>query len=455
MRRTLAVVALCATPLLGAQAADGASVRESDPVVLRGSSVKRLIGVDPSRIVAFRYRRGWVQVPVQVDERRKVELGRVYSESGGGPTVTAYADPDASAGPDPDPKLDGDDEIALMARDTGGRAPSTGRPSGVGSTRAVELIVRDGVLGATRYVYLFVRSRKSQLRPDAGREYVRYRFELASGGSYRDSYRTGAGPNPERSSVAAPAYRRTFSDRWIDDGLAILAGDATGAEILDRHTVYLSGLCSFNENAFSNGEGGFLANTSGPVRAIRSFIGAQSGPYTQRDHVFYAAREDIHTYLRVHSVPGPADLFDFAPAAIGMSHRSNLDQAGVVIDGKPDPQPSGEARWQLVDGPQGALVVSGLLVTNVPDASLEAYYRDDERRSEGCSGDGAAYGVSGAVIRTPNGTLPNTDPSSQNHYDLTATRVIHYRAPGTQVATARRDDDFARRPLKVRAAPRR
>jgi hypothetical protein len=448
-------VALCAIPLLGAQSAAAASVRTSDPVVVRASSVAPLIGVDPSRIVAFRYRRGWVQVPVQVDERRKVALGSVYSESGGGPIVTAYADPDASAGPDPNPRLDADDEIALMARDTGGRAPAGGRPRGVSSKRAVELSVRDRVLGATRYVYLFVRTADSDRRPGAGREYVRYDFQLASGGSYRDSYRTGAGPNPERSRVAAPAYRRTFSDRWIDDGLAILAGGATGAEILDRHTVYLAGACSFNENAFSNGEGGFLANTSGPVRAIRSFIGAQSGPYTQRDHVFYAAREDIRTYLRVHSVPGPVDLFDFAPAAIGMTHRSNLDPAGVVIDGKPDAYPSGEARWQLVDGPQGALVVSGRLETNVPGASLEAHYVDDERPGNTCSGDGAAYGVSGAAVRTPSGTVPNTDPSSEDHYDLTAHRVVYYRAPGTTAEAARRDDDFARRPLKARAAPRR
>lgn len=438
---------------LGSQEAAGASARPSDPVVVKGTAFSQLIGVRPTDIVAFRYKGGWRQVPVQVDQRRKVALGSVYSSSGGGPVVEAYADPDASAGPDPDPRFDADDELALMARDTGGRAPARSRPAGVGAKRALELSVRDRVLDTTHYVYLFVRTPKSNLRPDAGRRYVRYSFELASGRSYRESYRTGSGPNPERSTVVAPAYTRSFSDRWIDDGLAVLAGGGSGVDILDRHSVYLSG-CFANEDALSAGEGGFLTNTSGPVRAIRSLIGAQSGPYTQRDHIFYAAREDIATYLRVHPVPGPVDVFDFAPSAVGMTYRSNLDSTGVVIDGTPDTQPSGEARWQLVDGPQGAITVSGQLITNVPDAWLEARYVDDARPGNTCTGDGAAYGVSGGAIRTASGSVPNTDPSSPNHYDLTATRIIYYAAPGTTVAMAKRDDEFARRPLKVRAAAR-
>ena len=59
-----------------------------------------------------------------------------------------------------------------------------------------------------------------------------------------------------------------------------------------------------SEDTFNDAEGAFIANKSGPVRAIRSYIGANSGPLTVRQHVFYERREDITTYLRVHAIPG-------------------------------------------------------------------------------------------------------------------------------------------------------
>ena len=63
------------------------------------------------------------------------------------------------------------------------------------------------------------------------------------------------------------------------------------------------------------------------MRAIRSYIGANSGPLTQRDHIFYARREDIRTFLRVHAIPGVLDFFDYSSAAIGMTYRNNATPA--------------------------------------------------------------------------------------------------------------------------------
>ena len=96
-----------------------------------------------------------------------------------------------------------------------------------------------------------------------------------------------------------------------DDGLRIKAGAATGVDILDREKVStVPYACPRTEDTFTgravfhtsdNGEGSFVANISGPVRAIRSVLGANSGPYTQREQVFYADRQEVRVFLRVHS----------------------------------------------------------------------------------------------------------------------------------------------------------
>ena len=75
------------------------------------------------------------------------------------------------------------------------------------------------------------------------------------------------------------------------------------------------------------------------MRAIRSYIGANSGPLTQREHIFYEQREDIRTFLRVHAIPGPWDFFDYSSAAIGMTYRNNRNTDAVTIDGNPERPP--------------------------------------------------------------------------------------------------------------------
>ena len=84
---------------------------------------------------------------------------------------------------------------------------------------------------------------------------------------------------------------------------------------------------------------------SGPVRAIRSYIGANSGIYTQRDHVYYERADVMTTYLRVH--PGSrtsASSTTTRRTAIGMTYRNSANPAGVTIDGVPDPgRPAGDA----------------------------------------------------------------------------------------------------------------
>ena len=137
-----------------------------------------------------------------------------------------------------------------------------------------------------------------------------YDFNLTSG-DYKTTYKRNGGSgssngNPETSTVTTPSYQRGFSDRWNDNDLRITRGGATGVDILDRHDDQFDRIdasCVRSQATFRVGEGAFIVNKSGPVRAIRDFIGANSGPQVQRQHIFYESKEDINTHLRVHPIP--------------------------------------------------------------------------------------------------------------------------------------------------------
>ena len=324
--------------LLSALAVAGcAAERPQDPVVVTGADLPRLRGVLPGDVVAFRRLGGaWEQVPVQVDERAQVDLGRVLNAAPSGVTSLTYTDAGTFAGADPDPALDADDEVALMGIDSGARAPAGSAPPGVVAGTGQELAITDPLGNATpSYAYLFRRS--GGLDPGAGRSYVAYRFALASG-DYKTTYDIGAGPNPEDSTVRTASYTRHFSDRWVSDAITVLAGGASGVDVLDRHqALFAPGNCVRTEDTFSAGRGAFVVNKSGPVRAIRGYIGANSGPYTQRTHVFYAQREEIRTDVRVHAIPGVMDV-----VVAQADGRSGLEPADpedrVVFSGRDCPR---------------------------------------------------------------------------------------------------------------------
>ena len=53
--------------------------RPSDPVVLAGSRLPKLLGGDPMHVVGFAWDgSAWHQIPVQVDERDLVNPGLIY-----------------------------------------------------------------------------------------------------------------------------------------------------------------------------------------------------------------------------------------------------------------------------------------------------------------------------------------------------------------------------------------
>ncbi|MBF6600229.1 MAG: hypothetical protein IVW36_06940 [Dehalococcoidia bacterium] len=466
---TRVLPAICALALVLALSARAAPARATsalnrpeDPVVITGADVPALQGVAPGEIVGFRYTGGWQQIPVQVDERFAQTFSAIYNNvappaSSTNITGLVYADPNTFTGADPNPAFDVDDELAFMAKDAGGAAGSLTGPAHTIAGSGVQLTINDPLdPGAGGIVYPF--RQDGTLDPGAGQSYVTYNFNLLSG-AYKTTYNIFDGPNPENSTITTPYYTHRFGDRWDDDILKITAGAATGADILDRHkALFAPGNCVRSEDTFDNGdssgyrgEGAFIANKSGPVRAIRSFVGANSGPNTERDQIFYAQRQDIITDLRVHAIPSIMDFFDYSAAASGMVYRNDLNTGGVTIDGVPDSPAPGPIRWEMVTGAQGSLVMSGINSTNIAGFNYTSYYLDSASPSTAqCTGDSSAYGSSGVYV---NQAIPCTDPGLGCTSTLTTRRTMYYEAPGETVAGAQALDAGARAPLTVSAQP--
>jgi len=435
-------------PLAAGSARAASLARPLDPVVLVGSDLPSLLGLDPGDLVAFRYQGAWVQIPVQVDESHVVTFEQVYDMILNAPLPTlAYSDPGTHTGADPDATFDSDDELAFMARDAGDAAPTV-PPVGTVAGSGLELEITDSLDAGVGYVYLF--ESDGSLSPDAGADYVDYQFDLVAG-VYPDDYDLANGPNPEDSRVTTTRYESHFSDRWIHDEMRITAGTASGVDILDRHrNIFAPGVCSRSEDTFSDGEGAFFANIDGPVRAIRSYMGANSGPITQRRHVFYEGRQDIDTFLRVHQIGGMLDLFDLSSAAIGMTYYDSYNSGGVTVDGVPDVISPGVPVWSLVTGPQGSLVVAATIDTDV-SSTITSYYDDDVTPAfTQCTGDSAEYAQSGAWVTS---TIPNTDPLLGAANFFTGSRTVYYEEPGSSVVEAQARYDQATTPLDVVITP--
>ncbi len=424
------------------------------PVVIAGSALPLLMGKAPSGIVAFRRRQvsgqpTWQQLPVQIDERAVVDYGvrpvvapaagatgTVYGTPPVGLTALQYTDPNTFVGRDPDPKFDDNDELVVMLADAGSQAlPGVAAPDGVVPGSGVELALVDPnePAGGGHWIYLFVSA--GALTPDAGVDYVGYDFRLTSG-AYRATYRRGNGPNPETSVVTAATYQARFVDRWMDADWRITSGGATGPDLLDglkarfafttcgRSNVTFSGI-----DTTSQAEGAFIANIDGPVRAIRSFIGANSGTYTQRTNTFYRNRQDILTDLRVHPIPAILEHLDFSTAASGMTYRSSQAIDGHLVDGMPDTVSAALPSWEVVSGTQGTMMFTTDIETSVgfpgglAGVTKQIFLDKLNSPVEQCWGDNHFIGGAGFEIASD---IANTDPARGPAETFRIKRSVRY-----------------------------
>ena len=476
--------------------------RPEEPVVLDGSALPKLAGTAPAHVVGFAWdSKKWNQIPTQVDQRDWVNPGQIlnrptsaYAKLPGGADykVLVYTNP---ATPSPGyswtPTYTGvaghttlgpDDEVSFLSNDAGVLAPAgTAAPAGVDASSLEQVKVVDSlVAGDIGYVYLF--SSPGLTGGGAGTDGVAYSFSLDSG-DYESTYHMGAGaqapnnsilPNPEHSTVTTPSYSLAFGDRWLNDGLAISTGGATDTNILERGRVqFAPGVCGRSEDTFDNViasspyEAGFIVNLSGPVRAIRSSMGANSGQYTVTSDVFYPQREDTTVDLRVHTIPGAMVFDDLVTGTTGLTYSDSNLPGGVPIDGVPDTVPANPALWQMVSGPQGSLVTTQSLTTDIPSPAASTYYLDQNPASPTpCTGDAAAWGQNGVELTGSGGSsLACTDPTIYGSgscptvsgrttaYSLSSTRHRYFEAPGftSSQASALASDTLT--PLQTSVSP--
>ncbi len=473
----LAVFGLAACTIYGA-----AISRPSDPVVLDGSALPKLLGTDPMHIVGFAWDGStWHQIPVQVDQRDYVSPGQIYDlPPSSYPTlygtttpykILVYTPPETlTAGyrssatytpPDSNPMFDSNDQLSFLANDTGQQADSSvPDPAAVSGMTREEVKATDPLSPSqTGYVYLF--HSDTLTGGSAGTDGVNYTFSLDSG-SYTGTYKMGTGSlapnntwgfNPEHSTVSTPSYSQSFGDRWLNNGLAITQSGANGTNFLERTHYYVTNTCSRSEDTFDGaadnpGEGAFVVNISGPVRAIRSYIGANSYKYTVNTDIFYPDREDTVTELRGHAgLPGYGSADDFVTGTTGLTYSDPVN-SGVPIDGNPDtvtpisyttgsgtPPP---ASWQMVSGPQGSLVTARSVDTDISGLGVSTVYEDSNPASPPqCTGDAAAWGQNGMNITSPNGSVPITDPTlTATPATLVITRYRYFEGPNLSAAAA-------------------
>lgn len=488
--RTVAGLGLVAAISIGLAGTAGAAPadRADDPVVLKGSELGGLLGTAPGKIVAFKWAGEWVQVPVQVDERHTINVRQLYPDQGNGYVgdttlgfdLEVYADANTRSGADSDPAFDADDELTFMGGDSGGNAPAdVSPPAGVDGRSGVKVNVDDPVAGGNAALYLFEAT--GNRSPGAGKDYVDYDFNLTNlteGQTLRDDYRYFAEFNPEDSTVKTENYELHSFDRWMEDEMKITMGDSSGVDILDREVAQatLTG-CGRSEYTFSgrwqedtapgndgntDNEGTYVAVIDGPVRAIRSYMGANSGPYVQREHLYYRGHEVNTIFLRVHPMLDLYSWTDYAPSAIGMTYRDMNNTSGVPVDGNPDALvptttedvANGAYAWQQLSGPQGTVSTVVGSETDIPEPNFGNYYLDDSTpvapNERQCGGDGQSIGASGFGILGP--FTPNTDPRLGSFNNLTVDRVRYFGPPSDGADEAAGYRDRVQNPFATSAA---
>jgi len=498
-------------------AASAPSLRYLDPVVITGAEVPTLLGCEEcvDRLVAFSWTDGaWSQAPLQVDERHVQDF---YNIKGGECRLynrnmksLMYADQGTYSGLDEDDTLDKDDEIVFMARFVGEQSDGKTAPEGVLEGIMEELEVMDPVTDSSLgFMYLFLSD--GSLDQSAGNPLIEYVFNLTTindsgSNDYFDVYNFGASldgvdhpsiQNKEDSYFQSPNYRRHFAENWNSDNLNIFSGDSTGEDLLAHQEFqFKKDNCGRCTSTFMHGGTGFIANKVGPVRAIRSWVGANSGTITQRETVMYEQREDLTTYLRVHGIPGVMDYITYTEDLPMVFHNCNNEE-GITVDGvhEDDTFDSDFCPWEFVTGRAGSLLRTYQLDTDlgdylgipnelIPDMVMESWFYDNRVPEEikiksglaihpnnfhQCStkltSQKAAWGTHGVKLKSFVPGIPNTDPNRVNiHTPVTChnpglddsvnklgiTNNYYYLPPGLDTETAKQIYQGATTPLTVR-----
>jgi hypothetical protein len=376
--------------------------RSHQAVIAKGENVSCYLGVDPADMVGFRMENNnWEQIPIQIDERAILDAAVPYnSPQPIGAELLLYTDPNTFTGADPNPEFDENDELVFMFSDAGSKDPGLVNPPGTIPGSKCEVAICDPVTMDTSFIYLFENA--GFLLQSAGEDYVDYEFVLLSG-DYRTTYNLGVGFNPENSIIETDYYINHFSDRWIQDELYLNDGVTYTNDLLDRHkNFFFPGICGRTEETFSFGDGCMIANIDGPIRAVRSYFGANSGPFTQRTHFYYQKEHTIRTDLRVHHIPAIFDVFDYSVECKGSSYFNSLGEQ-FSIDGIPEIADDRRMDWEVINLTSGHSIQTSHLIFGTFQDSIDGIIRkvweDNETNPlDTCTGDDFSYGSSGHLV---------------------------------------------------------
>ena len=107
-------------------------------------------------------------------------------------------------------------------------------------------------------------------------------------------------------------YFLFFLIKRYSDKVHITSGASNGQDIWGMEEFqFLPYYCGRSIKTFTKGPTAFIANKDGPVRALRSWVGANSGMLTQRDLKLYEQKQEQTTYFKVHSIPGGMFYINF------------------------------------------------------------------------------------------------------------------------------------------------
>ncbi len=405
--------------------------RINDPIVIKGAQLGGTGGL-PSDIVGFKFTNGWVQIPIQIDEMILLDIVAPYGPlaigspippSPNNPKILFYCDPNTYIGNDTDIFFDHDDELVFMAKDAGGLSDGT-YPGGVNVTGCTIISITDP-LGGIGYIYLF--QQNGGLQQDAGQDAVSMSTNVTTVAGF-PAHLTGW--NAENTTITSAKYSWHFSAEWVSDEYKLTGG--TNTDILDRHKSFFApGFCQRSEDTFSQEENAYITNKDGALRVIRSYMGANSGPLTQRTHLFYEGRQDILTDLRVHEIPAIYDAFDFNSNANGMVY-SDQNTLGVTVDGIPDQVGTTLTDWMQLQGAQGTVSILYRTITDVivpTEAGFGNYYDDNAMSPNStCTGDGEHWAAAGGSIFFPNQNVctdPFSSGCSATYKNLQGQRIIY------------------------------
>jgi len=327
-------------------------LKRSEPVVIEGAQLPRLLGCARDRLVVFRLSgQGREQVPFQVDERRCV------AEGGGGRcceyAVCGLGDGrGCSGGPS---GLLPDDEIVFMSSEAGqctadpGQYVEAGRGGGASAVEEVRIV--DPAASGEACLYVACLSEEpSQPVPGEGGPEVVYRPEQDS--IETDRYRLGF--DKERPFLISELAVRNGGS-W----LPLIQGQRISTEVSHLHgtVVYTVGAQDL--------QGELLGFKSGPVRVLRKVrVRVPYGPFlwADTDEVGVYYRDRFETSFETRSLLRTSFLAQkrltiawvLDPCAVGMEVVTARNREAPIVDGVLSPLEKG-----LDYGDPGPILVSG------------------------------------------------------------------------------------------------